>query len=65
MKANITNSNVAHNAGQTPTYAEIAADYRLWEEYVDPSALQTEEDFDAMTIEERIKFMVECFGINS
>ncbi len=44
------------------TYDEIANDYRLWAEHVDPSGLQTRADFDAMTVDDRIAFIKKCFG---
>jgi hypothetical protein len=44
------------------SYADIAASFPLWQEYVDPSGLTTEEEFDAMTIDEKIEFQVKCFG---
>ena len=31
-------------------------------EYVDPSGLMSEEEFDAMTLDEKIAFQVKCFG---
>jgi hypothetical protein len=45
-----------------PTYEEIARSHRLWQEYVDPSGLHMECDFDAMTIEEKVQFQLDCFG---
>lgn len=47
---------------QAHTYEEIASSWSLWEKYVDPGATQTEKEFDAMTIQERISFMERCFG---
>jgi hypothetical protein len=44
------------------SYQQIAKSYSLWEEYVDPSGLTTEEDFDAMTDDEKIEFQIKCFG---
>jgi hypothetical protein len=46
----------------SPTYAECANSWSLWQEYVDPNATMTETEFDAMTIEDRMSMMVECFG---
>ncbi|MCY1455745.1 hypothetical protein D9M71_729020 [compost metagenome] len=31
---------------QSHTYAEIAQDFRLWQEYVDPDATMSEAEFD-------------------
>lgn len=44
------------------SYSEIANNYALWAEYVDPSGIDTEESFNAKTLEEKIDFMVRCFG---
>jgi hypothetical protein len=46
----------------SPTYSEIAGSFGLWEEYVDPSGHMTEEQFDEMTLSERMDFIVGCFG---
>ena len=46
-----------------PTYKEIATDFAPWGEYVDPSGLfKREEEFDTMTVEQKIRFMIGCFG---
>ena len=50
---------------RTYTYAEIAADYRLWIEYVDPAGVDTEAAFEAMSVEQRVAIMVEMFGTES
>ena len=42
------------------TNEEIARDWNLWIEYVDPDATMTREEFDAMSIEERLEFMEQC-----
>ena len=47
------------------TYADIASDWNLWAEYVDPSATMTEAEFDALPIEEKIAIQTECFGEES
>lgn len=44
------------------TYAEIANDWNLWAEYVDPAGVDSEEEFDAKTEAEKIAFMESCFG---
>ena len=43
---------------------EIAENYQLWTECVDPLGLDSEKAFDAMTIEEKLKIMEDCFGIH-
>ena len=47
---------------RTYTYAEIAADYRLWMEYIDPSGIDTTEAWEAMPIERRIEIITACLG---
>ena len=42
-----------------PTRTEIARDFTLWGEYVDPDA--TEEEFDKMSIEEKVEFQREMW----
>ena len=39
----------------TYSYAEIANNYSLWQEYVDPSGLDSEESFNARTEAEKIE----------
>jgi len=43
------------------TMAEIAEDYELWMEFVDPDATMTEEEFDALSTEEKIAMQREIF----
>lgn len=47
---------------RTHTYAELAADYRLWMEYIDPSGIDTPEAWEAMPIERRVEIITGCFG---
>jgi hypothetical protein len=44
------------------SYEEIAEDYDLWEAYVDPIGSMSEEFFDAMTIEEKVRLQEVIFG---
>jgi hypothetical protein len=44
------------------TYEQIAADFRLWGEYVDPNAAMSEEEFNALTAEQKVALQVEAFG---
>jgi len=46
---------------QQPTRTEIAQDYGLWQEYVDPHRHTTEEEFNAMSIEKKVKFQREMW----
>ena len=43
------------------TMTEIAEDYNLWGEYVDTQATMTEEQFDALSIEEKVQMQREMF----
>lgn len=44
------------------TYEQIAQNFGLWGEYVDPHAEMTEEEFDGLSIEEKISLQTEMFG---
>lgn len=44
------------------TYREIAEDFGLWSEYVDPMGTTSEDEFEQMSIEEKIKIQIDCFG---
>ena len=46
----------------SPTYHEIATSYSLWSEYHDPGNTMTEEEFNAMTYDERIESLTKCHG---
>jgi hypothetical protein len=50
---------------RTYTYAEIASNYRLWMEYVDPSGIDTPEAWEAMEMERRLEIIAACFGEES
>ena len=45
-----------------PTYAQRASSFDLWQEYVDPQATITREQFDAMSHADRVALIVETFG---
>ena len=47
---------------QQHTYAEIAANWNLWIELVDTNATMTREEFDALTVEQKVAMQVEAFG---
>jgi hypothetical protein len=47
---------------RTYSYAELAADYRLWMEYVDPAGIDTPEAWEAMPMERRLEILTACFG---
>jgi len=44
----------AADARRRPTRDEIATDWELWTEYVDPAGVMTHEDWLAMTPAERV-----------
>ena len=44
-----------------PTDMEIATNYALWQEYADPHSTMTEQEFDAMSIDEKIDMLKEMF----
>lgn len=44
------------------TYAEIAASFDLWQEYVDTAGTTSREEFDAMSTADRIAAQIEAFG---
>ncbi len=46
----------------SPTHKQCATNFALWAEYVDPSAQYTEDEFDAMSVEEKIQIQLDCFG---
>lgn len=47
------------------TYAEIAERWTAWTLLVDPMATMTPEEFDQMSVEEKIQIQIECFGPES
>lgn len=44
------------------TYEQIAEDFDLWGEYVDPNATMSEKEFDEMTTEDKVQMQVDMFG---
>jgi len=44
------------------TYKDIANDFELWSEYVDPQGLDTIRRFELMTESYKIAFLKRCFG---
>ena len=45
-----------------PTYEETARHYGYWCEYVDPMGTMTKEEFDSMTIEEKVQMQIDIWG---
>jgi len=44
------------------TYEQVAKKLELWQEYVDPEATMTDDEFEQLTTEEKIQIQVDCFG---
>lgn len=44
------------------TIQQIAADYRLWVEYFDTDGNMTEDEFDAMSTEQKLALIEAAFG---
>lgn len=49
----------------THTYEQCATNWNLWQEYVDTNATMTREEFDALSIAEKVAMQVEAFGSES
>lgn len=45
-----------------PTYRQIAADFRLWREAIDPDSTMSQAEFDAMPVETGVALLVAAFG---
>ena len=45
------------------TYDEIAGDWDLWREYMDTGSVMTREEFDALSMSDRVDQLAACFGI--
>jgi hypothetical protein len=43
-----------------PTLLEIATNFALWQEYADPSGIDSEEQFDARSDSENLQLLQEC-----
>lgn len=44
------------------TYSQIASDFRLWREAIDPDATMTEAEFDALSVEDGVAILVDALG---
>ena len=49
----------------TPTFAEIAADFRLWGEYYDPYGHDSPEHWASMTLRDRLEKLQAAFEEHS
>jgi len=47
---------------QSPSYSQIAESFELWQQYVDPQATTTREEFEAMSHADRVDLQIETFG---
>lgn len=47
---------------QQHTYTEIAANWALWNEYVNTDATMSRDEFDSLTTEQKVALQVEAFG---
>jgi hypothetical protein len=45
-----------------PTYSEIASSFALWQQYVDPQGLDTEEAFNSQSVKSKISCLKVRFG---
>lgn len=43
------------------TYTEIATDFDLWREYYDTDAEMSREEFDSMSIEQKVNLQKDAF----
>lgn len=43
---------------------EIASDLDLWNEYFNTSALMTDDDYESMTVVDRLKMLIAAFGMS-
>lgn len=44
------------------TYEETARNFELWAEYVDPHATMTKEEFERMSVAEKVKTQEDIWG---
>ena len=44
------------------TYDNIARSFALWGEFTDPYSTMTENEFSAITVEQRIRILTDIFG---
>lgn len=49
----------------TYTNKQVAESFELWQEYVDPDGLWTQEQFDATPVEKREAMIEDVFGTDS
>lgn len=44
-----------------PSCSDIATDFDLWGEYIDPHATMTEDEFNNLSLDDRLSMMHEAF----
>jgi hypothetical protein len=49
---------------KTPTNEQIANDWKLWIEYIDPCGVDSQEWFDSTTVDEKLKLINNMFPLN-
>ena len=47
---------------RTPTIKEMASNFQVWAEYVDPAAVVEEKKFEEMSVEEKVQIIESVFG---
>jgi hypothetical protein len=50
------------NERTTIVYEEIARNYDLWEEFVDPDGVDSKQFFDSLSVEQKVKIQKYMFG---
>lgn len=46
----------------SPSRVDIASDFDLWGQYMDPQGLDSREDFERLTLAEKLESMTRCYG---
>lgn len=44
------------------TDEQIAESWELWQQYIDPQGTMTKDEFDAMSFDECLAMLHDCFG---
>jgi len=45
-----------------PTYEQISASFDLWQEYADTAGSMNRDEFDALSVADRVDLLIETFG---
>lgn len=46
----------------SPSYEQIAQNFSLWEEYIDPQGYMSEEEFRKLSVNKKVKIIHSIFG---